>query len=333
MSYQLDATTASAKIPVPAAIFKCAQTPLAETVVQPPPATCRLCGARLAIPLGQPGLEHLEQCSACGLVYVRNFPAAEDVHSIYDESYYRNTASHVVGYEDYEADQANIVNTARRRLKFIAKRHPEPGRLLDVGCALGFFMEAASEAGWHATGIDISHYASTAASERTGQPVHCGELEHAGFADKSFDVVTLWDVVEHMADPLTQLQECHRILTDDGLLVLSTPDIGSLVAKITGPRWMGFKLADEHLFYFSLATVANLLDRAGFQIVENSHVGKYVNLEFFVKRLGLYTPRLAAALRPVVRGTRLGRLSVYVNPNDILFVAAAKRPSNSPQVR
>jgi len=288
---------------------------------------CRLCGSSEIVSLGDARLDHLVRCGACGLVHVRDFPFAGDLQHVYGESYYRNTSSHVVGYEDYEADEANVLETAQRRLRQISRRKRAPGHLLDVGCAVGFFLEAARERGWQASGIELSSYAAERARTRVGCDVHCGELTDVRLPAGTFDVITLWDVVEHMADPLEQLTECRRIIKPDGLLALSTPDIGSLMAKLTGPRWMGFKLADEHLYYFSRATATELLDRAGFEVVQAFPVGKCIHVEFFVKRLGLYLPRLAGALMRLVRGTWLGERTIYVNPGDIICLVARPRPS------
>ncbi len=304
-----------------------AQTETAKTTSRQS-APCNLCGGRDTLPLRHAELAHLVQCASCGLVSVREFPTHHELQQVYGENYYRNAASYIVGYEDYAADQPNILKTAQRRLRLIARYKSSPGRLLDVGCALGFFMEAARENGWDVTGIDVSHYATTVAQKRLGADVFCGEVKDAGLAAEAFDAVTLWDVVEHMADPLEQLRECHRVLKDDGLLALCTPDIGSRVAQVTGARWMGFKLADEHLYYFSRDTIQKMLDKAGFDTLRTFHIGKYVTLQFFARRLALYLPSLSVVLSSLFRLSGLGRLSLYVNPHDIVCVVARKRTSN-----
>lgn len=294
-------------------------------VTEAPPEGCHLCGAIAWAPLPDPRLAHLKSCGDCGLVRVREMPALHDLHGLYGPSYYASPESHIVGYENYEADRHNIVRTARRRLRLIERYHPTPGRLLDVGCALGFFMDAAREHGWQPTGVDLSSYAVRLAQDSGAGDAYCGELVDIGFADGSFDVVTLWDVIEHMRDPLGQLRECHRVLQDGGLLLLSTPDLGSLMARLTGARWMGFKLADEHLYYFSRRTIAQLLERAGFETIDAFHVGKHVTLAFFAKRLTIYLPRLASLTAGIFRLLRLEERSVYVNPHDIVFVVARKQ--------
>jgi hypothetical protein len=114
------------------------------------------------------------------------------------------------------------------------------------------------------------------------------------------------------------------LLRDGGLLVLSTPDIGSTVAKVTGSRWMGFKLAEEHLVYFDRNTVALALAQGGFEVERVKPIGKDVSLEFFTRRLRLYAGPIAWLLEKAVGAVRLGRASVYVNPRDILMIIARK---------
>jgi 2-polyprenyl-3-methyl-5-hydroxy-6-metoxy-1,4-benzoquinol methylase len=285
---------------------------------------CPACGAAAAVPLDIAGLDHLDRCRGCGLVHVRQMPSPDTLAALYGAAYYRSDASHVVGYEDYEADQHNIVATARRRLRRSARIWPQPGRLLDVGCALGFFMDAAQAAGWQVSGVDISPYAANLARARTGSDVREGQLDAAGFQAGSMDVVTMWDVIEHMTDPLPQLAAAHAVLADDGLLALTTPDLGSLMARLMGARWMGYKLADEHVYYYSRQTLKRILEASGFTVVQAFPVGKDVELAFFVKRLELYAPRLAALVTPWVKDTSLGRRSFYANPRDIVCIIARK---------
>jgi 2-polyprenyl-3-methyl-5-hydroxy-6-metoxy-1,4-benzoquinol methylase len=229
-----------------------------------------------------------------------------------------------MGYEDYEADRYCIVKTARRRLDMIERYETKRGRLLDVGCALGFFIDTAHKRGWAVDGVDISEHAVQYARDTLGLPARVGMLEDAGYPQAEFDVLTLWDVIEHVPDPVANLRYCASLLKERGLIVLSTPDVGSLVAKVAGARWMGYKLADEHLYYFSRRTLALALEKAGFELVELRGIGKDVSLEFFAKRLKIYVPPVAAALAKFLDASRLGRGSVYVNPLDIVCAIARK---------
>jgi 2-polyprenyl-3-methyl-5-hydroxy-6-metoxy-1,4-benzoquinol methylase len=283
---------------------------------------CAVCGNDTYHSLRKAKLAHLHRCAACGLVSVRKMPAAAELRAVYGEAYFRNARSEESGYEDYEADRYCIVKTAGRRLDLIERYAPERGRLLDVGCALGFFIETARRRGWEVDGVDVSEHATSYAREALGLRARTGTLDEAGYEPASFDVLTLWDVIEHVTDPVATLRHCRALLHDRGLVVLSTPDIGSRVARVAGARWMGFKLAEEHLYYFDRKTLALALEKAGFRVLEMRPMGKDVALDFFVKRLRLYARPLAAVLGGAVDRVGLGRASVYVNPRDILGAVA-----------
>ncbi len=286
---------------------------------------CALCGNGLFEDLKDSGLGHLRRCSTCGLVSVRTFPRADELRAVYGEAYFRNARSEESGYDDYEADRYCIVKTAGRRLDLIERYTPQRGRLLDVGCALGFFLETARRRGWEVEGVDISAHAVSYARDRLGLAARCGMLEEAGFTADSFDVLTLWDVIEHVPDPVANLEYCRSLLRDEGILVISTPDLGSRVARATGTRWMGYKLAEEHLYYFTRQTIGLALRKAGFDVLHTQAIGKDVALDFFTRRLALYAKPVASALSKGVEAARLGRASVYVNPRDILCVVARKQ--------
>jgi 2-polyprenyl-3-methyl-5-hydroxy-6-metoxy-1,4-benzoquinol methylase len=261
---------------------------------------------------------------------VRRLPEVEELRAVYGEAYFRNSRSEEMGYEDYERDRYCIVKTAGRRLDLIERYQQERGRLLDVGCALGFFLEAAQHRGWQVDGVDISAHATEYAKTELGIPARCGQLEEVGFEPESYDLLTLWDVIEHVPDPVAHLRYCRSLLRDSGVVVISTPDIGSLVARATRERWMGFKLAEEHLYYFNRQTLSLALDRAGFEVLHLQAIGKDVSLDFFTRRLGLYAPRVASALARGIEMTGLGRASVYVNPRDIVMALARKREIEVP---
>lgn len=271
-------------------------------------------------------MEALHRCRTCGLVSVRAMPSPSDLHAVYGEAYFRSARSAETGYDDYEADRYCIVRTANRRLDAIEKYVPARGRLLDVGCALGFFVEAAEHRGWVAEGVDISAHAVAYARDELGLKAQTGTLHTVPFEPETFDVVTAWDVVEHVTDPVEELRIMRRLLRPGGLVVLSTPDIGSRVARLTGSRWMGFKLAEEHLVYFDRDTAEKALAHAGFEMVEMRPIGKDVSLEFFTRRLQLYAGPFARLMEKGVDALGLGRASVYANPRDILMVIG-RRPS------
>lgn len=140
-----------------------------------------------------------------------------------------------------------------------------PGRLLDIGTGGGSFPFMASKRGWKAEGCEPNRWLCEWALKNYGLPIRPGTVFEQNYPGNSYDVVTLWDVLEHTPDPKTEIRETHRLLKEDGLLVINYPDIGSWIARAMGRFWVF--LLDVHLYYFTRATIRKLLEDAGFDIV------------------------------------------------------------------
>lgn len=229
-----------------------------------------------------------------------------------------------MGYTNYIADEANIRRTARRRLRRL-QRHMRTGKLLDVGCATGFFLDEARRAGWSTAGLDVSGYAVQYARQQFGLDVKCGMLESVALPPESFDLVTMWDVIEHVADPARTIHLAGRLLREDGVITLATPDVDSVPARLAGSGWVGYKLSGEHVTFFSKRTLSQMLEDAGFTVLQTGHIGKHVPLALFRDRLGMYFPLMARLLKVAEDLSSLSTLSLYVNPFDIIQVTARKR--------
>jgi SAM-dependent methyltransferase len=271
---------------------------------------------------GVRNVSRLVRCLHCGLIFVNPRPPFEDLARQYEGSYFHCPEPTFGGYEDYEADRDDIMRTFRGRMKLIRPLlGPDTPRLLDVGCATGIFLEVVREAGWQAEGLDISTYALERAKEK-GFEVHAGTLVGAGLPEGRYDVITMWDLIEHVPDPAAVLAECHRLLRPGGVVALSTPDAGSVLARVLGGRWLGFRSIDEHLYFFSHRTMGAMLEAAGLEVRRFVQVGKYLALPRLIERMRFYTRIGALLLRTVDRA--VPRLSLYVNPRDTMLVLAAK---------
>ena len=286
-----------------------------------PARPCNLCGSLNRERFVRDGLL---RCQECELVYVASHPHQNDLGELYGESYYRSENSRELGYTDYVADEANIRRTARRRLQRL-QRHVRTGDLLDVGCATGFFLDEARQAGWSTSGLDLSDFAVQYARREFGLEVLCGTLESVKLPAESLDLVTLWDVIEHVPDPAGCIREAWRLLREDGVITLATPDVASIPARLAGKSWVGYKLSGEHITFFSKRTLIRMLEAAGFEVLQTGHIGKHVPLALFRDRLGMYFPPLAGLLKVAEDLTGLSALSLYVNPFDIVQVTARKR--------
>lgn len=147
---------------------------------------------------------------------------------------------------------------------------PEGGQVLDVGCGTGGFLYELQRTGkYQVIGIDINEYALSLAQQQ-GIRVQYGELVDLCFPAASFDVVTAWEVIEHVRDPEATLGEIHRVLKPTGTLLLSTPNGASWQARFWRNYWCGWDLP-RHLQIFSRESLYELLRNSGFRIIRNIH--------------------------------------------------------------
>jgi 2-polyprenyl-3-methyl-5-hydroxy-6-metoxy-1,4-benzoquinol methylase len=289
---------------------------------------CNLCGSENRRPFMPQNEKGLVACLDCGLVYVSPRPDANELYALYGETYFRNNDDGTVGYHDYIADERNIRRTFNRRLDMLHKFiQPGGGRkLLDVGCAAGFFVDEAARRGWQVEGLDVSGFAVEYVRENFGHTAYNTSLLEADhLQDGSYSMVTMWDVIEHVPDPAANLERAAALLESGGVYALITPDVGSLVARLTGKRWIGYKLSEEHVYYFSVRTLSRMLNEAGFDVVDVRHEGKFVTLRLFLDRLGFYLPVLSQPLQAIERALNLSEKSAYINPFDMMWIVARKR--------
>jgi SAM-dependent methyltransferase len=204
----------------------------------------------------------LVRCLVCGLIYQNPQPSLAELAGHYPEEYPRfitaPTEESSLSLNRLSADHA----LARQRQR-LERHFAGPGRLLDVGCATGQFLSHMREAGWEVTGVEFSPHAAAFARQQYGLDVRTGTLENVVLPEASIDVVTMWDVLEHVPDPKGTLKEIARILRPGGLLVVSTPNPTSLEARLFGPHWIGWE-RPRHLHIFPPNLLRHYVDDAGF---------------------------------------------------------------------
>ncbi len=260
-------------------------------------------------------------CQGCGLVFLSPRPSEADALASYQDPAYYDSDREGHGYDEYLEVRENWLGTFRRRLRQIRRQQPA-GRLLDVGCGPGFLLDAAVEMGYDAWGIDPSRYAVRLASERHGERVRVAVLETTGFEPASFDLLVAQDAFEHVYSPRRFLQAAFRLLQPDGVLAITTPDPTSLLARVSGRRWVSFKIP-EHVYYWSPATIRRVLAPL-FEVRELTSAGQYATAGFLLRRLLRLGPRPPGALAGLLGF--LNRLTLYAN-NGSLTVIAGKGPS------
>ena len=181
-----------------------------------------------------------------------------ELEQIYGEEYFSSEVFH-----DYVAEREVRVEAGRAAAGTLSRLIPA-GRLLDVGCAAGFFLEAAS-AHYHVTGVELSPFASAYARETLGLRVLTGDVTDGLVDGEQFDVVTVWNTIEHMADPLGALTAIARVTRPGAVLALSTGDVTGPLARFDLPHW-NLMAPPYHLFFFSPKTIDLALARSGFAL-------------------------------------------------------------------
>jgi 2-polyprenyl-3-methyl-5-hydroxy-6-metoxy-1,4-benzoquinol methylase len=263
---------------------------------------------------GQHG--RIVECRSCGMVYMNPRPHHQKVQDSYGE----------VRDERYLEEEQGRVETFTESLELVAGFAPGR-RLLDVGCHVGTFLEIAEQAGFDVAGVEPSRWAADVARKRISGTVHCGAVEDAPLPDGGYDVVTMWDVVEHLPDPALDLRAVYHALRPGGIFSLSTMDVDALFPRVAGSRWPWYM--QMHLVYFSRRTLAEMLRREGFHIVDvRAHVRR-VRLSYLASRLDAYVPPAARALGAVLDRSGLATKTVGVNLGDI-FTITARRPERTP---
>jgi 2-polyprenyl-3-methyl-5-hydroxy-6-metoxy-1,4-benzoquinol methylase len=238
--------------------------------------TCNLCGADRALPFATtrdrqhwlPGVFRLVQCQSCGLIYLNPRPAGAALAAYYPDDYslYIDPAVR----EPSPIARLNQRYAMNKRAALI-ERYAVRGRVLDIGCASGLFLDAMRSRGWETHGVELVEHAAALARERLGLDVRTGALRETGYSAAWFDAVTMWDVLEHVPDPLGELREIWRILKPGGILALRIPDVSSPEARFFGDYWVGLD-APRHLYVFSPTTIAAMLRRAGLQVIDRRNL-------------------------------------------------------------
>jgi 2-polyprenyl-3-methyl-5-hydroxy-6-metoxy-1,4-benzoquinol methylase/predicted RNA-binding Zn-ribbon protein involved in translation (DUF1610 family) len=217
---------------------------------------CTLCGTDVPRPWFTRRRATWWRCPACGLLLVHPQPEREALAELYEAAYYTKPKDHSPKNLRKWGDRVRTIETVC-----------PPCRVLDVGCGGGEFLTNALKRGWEAWGLELAAGAVKAMPEPVQRRVTVGTLEEAPFPEESFDALTYFDVIEHVRDPLHFLRSGRRYLRRDGMLVITTPDAGSLKARLKGRFWKYLDFNRYlHLYHFSAETLERALTATGFEV-------------------------------------------------------------------
>ncbi len=245
------------------------------------------------------------------------------VKEYYSKGYFTGNPQYSA-YTNYKKDKPLIVKNMLKFLKKIERTHPS-GKLLDVGCALGYFVELALHIGYDAYGFDPSDYAVREAIKLNGKErIKQGTIGTMSYEPQSFDVVTLFDVFEHLADPKKDLQTLLTYLKKDGIIVIATGDTKSLAARVLKRKWT-FYIPPQHLFFFDRNTLTTLLRDVGLGPVQWFRIGKWLSL-VYILHLARTTgeSNIARYIYPIIKKSSTGRMPLYIPMQDNMVVIAKR---------
>jgi SAM-dependent methyltransferase len=277
------------------------------------------------------------RCRGCGLVFVS---PREDLRAIIDEGrplaelerlrHSRDPRDLAGCWElDLLAAETPALRQARRvnhqaALRWIAAHRPPPGRLLDFGCGWGFFLEDARAAGWQVQGLEPLPGHGVHARGALGLDVVTDTLRPDSFPPASFDVVTAFQVFEHLPDPGAELAKLHALLRPGGLVVIEVPNIATPLLRLLGGRHRHF--VEDHLWFFSPRSLGRLLERQGFQPLATHYPTRRLPLERLLDAWAArYLPPSALrGLRGLAGRAGLLELRLPVNLRDIVLLIGRK---------
>jgi 2-polyprenyl-3-methyl-5-hydroxy-6-metoxy-1,4-benzoquinol methylase len=291
-----------------------------------PLLACNLCGGVKHRPLFRKRGFALVRCEGCGLAFIANPPRADEVVGLYSAA----ADYHGALLDPAEPGFAAMRRIARQHVTMLRRsvRAPRGLHLLDIGCSSGLFLDEARAEGFEVSGAELSTDTAAFARRHFGLDVHSGDWRDAGHADGSLDVITLFDVVEHVPDPLTELRAIRRLLKPGGLLLQSTPNIDGLFPRLS------YKLANRldywphpepphHLYQFSDRTLAEMTERAGYEVgrVDQTHI--QLGYSFGTPASWRASPKLLAY---AVLFAPIAAIAPWFGMGDWLYLAA-RRPA------
>jgi SAM-dependent methyltransferase len=264
------------------------------------------------------------RCRACRFGFRALRPAEEELFTLYRQ----------LDPEVYEKESRGRIKTAKRHLR-IVQRYVAGGRVLDVGCASGAFLDCAADAGWSVVGVEPAEFLCHKAKQllHGRGEVFCVPLQQADLPASSFDVVTLWDVLEHVPDPLRFMQHCAKLLKPAGYLFANVPDLDSVQARILGERWP--LLLAEHLNYFNRQSLSLCGNLAQLRLVAFGRRPASFSLEYIFYRLTQHRVPGASFVHNTLRGSFLSATCapVFLGETYSVWICPPDNPTGGGELR
>jgi SAM-dependent methyltransferase len=282
-----------------------------------PSEECPACGRAAGLEVHFKGLS---RCKACGFVFLQAIGGI-DFSGLYGDDYFAGEE-----YADYLGQERALRYSMRRHLAQMARYRAHGGALFEVGAAYGFFLDEARAHYATVAGIDIAASAASYARNTLEVDVVVGDFATGELGGREFDVVCMWDTIEHVPGPDRFIARAREALLAGGWLFLTTGDIGSLNARVRGPRWRQIH-PPSHVNYFSRGTMTELLSRSGFRVRGLDTAAYYHTIDDLLATIRLrggLPGHLANAGLRLAPPQLAHRLGFWLDLRDIMFVAAQR---------
>jgi predicted TPR repeat methyltransferase len=277
---------------------------------------CVVCGSTHYKPL----YTGIIKCGKCGHVFSDLDLSNKELFELYSKNYFCGEE-----YSDYLADKKVLQKNFKLRLK-VLKTFLNPIRhrhLLEIGSAYGFFLSIVSDQFDTVLGIDVTEEGVLYAQEQLKLKVINSDLLKHDFGVQEFDVVCMWDTIEHLQNPHLYLKKISNHMGSGSLIAITTGDVESLNARISKDKWRLIH-PPTHIHYFSRRTLVRLLDNYGFDVVYNRYCGFYRSTDMVAYRT-LVLSKGWSRLYNFLCKSRLTSIDFYLNLYDIMYVIAIKR--------
>jgi 2-polyprenyl-3-methyl-5-hydroxy-6-metoxy-1,4-benzoquinol methylase len=278
------------------------------------------------------------RCQNCGLIYVSTILSAKAIIQdgpvgVQPESDLAHSSeiSDLEGCWEYDLlpdkleEKPVIRINALDALSHIHAYRKPPGRILDFGCGWGFFLDVAQENGWEAFGLEPLPGHATYARANFNATIITDILREDTFPEKYFDIVTSFQVFEHLPTPCEDLKRLHKMMKQDGIVMIEVPNIDTWSVKLLGKRHRHF--VQDHLNFFSKDTLAQMLEQNGFKVLETYYPKRQMSYQHLVNTWGkrILPNGIQSSLFSLVDRAGLSKKTLKMGIGDIVMVIGQKK--------
>jgi SAM-dependent methyltransferase len=261
------------------------------------------------------------RCTRCDVVYKDPFPKPETLKEGYEESIDEN---YLALLPERSATFTRVLSVIERELQtrtegVSARKKP---RLLDIGCAEGTLLALAKKRGFEVMGVEPNKHFVRWAWKNKKLKILQGSVYNKHLRKNYYDAIALLDVIEHVHNPRDFLERCFELLAPGGILFVSTPDFGSLIARAMRRRW--FYILSIHVFYFTKKTMSALLHAAGFPEVKSEPYLLRTRLAYITEKSKNYLGPLGSAMQFLIRALGLEEREMTYWLGQRMFIAEKK---------